>query len=45
MEFWKTIRRAEVAAQPDPSWNILKIHTDQVAITFLTYPDFERDPH
>jgi DNA phosphorothioation-associated putative methyltransferase len=39
------ISRAEVAAQPDPSWNLLKIHTREVAITFLTYPEFETDPH
>lgn len=45
VDFLKTIRRAEVAAQPDPCWNILKIHTDQVAMTFLTYSDFEADPH
>jgi DNA phosphorothioation-associated putative methyltransferase len=42
---WETISRAEVAGQPDPSWNLLKIHTDQVAITFLTYPEFDNDPH
>lgn len=39
------IHRAEVAARPDPSWNLLKIHTDQFALTFLSYPDFETDPH
>lgn len=42
---WATIRRAELAAQPDPSWNLLKIHTDQFAFTFLDYPDFDSDPH
>src|SRR5262245_27065804 len=42
---WETISRAEVAAQPDPSWNLLKVHNDQVAVTFLTYPEFETDPH
>jgi DNA phosphorothioation-associated putative methyltransferase len=45
IEFWKTICRAEVAAQPDPSWNLLKIHTDKFAVTFLSYPDFDSDPH
>jgi DNA phosphorothioation-associated putative methyltransferase len=45
VEFWKTICRAEVAARPDPSWNLLKIHTDKFAITFLSYPDFDSDPH
>ena len=44
-ELWTRIRRAETAAAPDASWNLLKIHTDQVAITFLTYPEFDRDPH
>ena len=42
---WATIRRAEIAAKPDPSWNLLKIHTDQFAFTFLSYPDFDTDPH
>ena len=36
-EFLETIRRAEIAAKPDASWNLLKIHTDQFALTFLTY--------
>lgn len=40
-----TIRRAEVAANPAPSWNLLKLHTDQFALTFLSYPDFDTDPH
>jgi DNA phosphorothioation-associated putative methyltransferase len=39
------IERAMVAANPDPAWNLLKLHTDQVAISFLTYPDFDSDPH
>lgn len=39
------IRRAEVAAKPDPGWNLLKIHTNEAALTFLTYPDFDEDPH
>jgi hypothetical protein len=24
---------------------LLKLHTDQSALTFLTYPDFDDDPH
>ena len=40
-----TIRRAEVAAKPDSGWNLLKLHTDQLAITFLSYTNFEDDPH
>src|SRR5690242_17372196 len=44
-ELWETIGRAETAAGPNSSWNLLKIHTDQVAITFLTYPEFDTDPH
>lgn len=39
------IRRAEVAAAPASDWNIMKLHTDQFAITFLSYPDFDADPH
>jgi hypothetical protein len=39
------IRRAEMAARPGPDWNLLKLHTDQFAITFLSYTDFEEDPH
>jgi DNA phosphorothioation-associated putative methyltransferase len=41
----ETIRRAEVAARPNPGWNLLKLHTDEMAISFLSYPDFEVDPH
>jgi DNA phosphorothioation-associated putative methyltransferase len=44
-ELLETIRRAEIAAQPDASWNLLKIHTDQFAFTFLSYPEFDTDPH
>ncbi len=39
------VERAEVAAQPDCEWNIIKFHEDQFATTFLTYPDFDTDPH
>jgi DNA phosphorothioation-associated putative methyltransferase len=42
---WATVRRAEVAAKPDPCWNLLKVHTREAAITFLTYPEFASDPH
>jgi DNA phosphorothioation-associated putative methyltransferase len=42
---WELLRRAELAAQPDPQWNLLKLHSDQLALTFLTYPDFDPDPH
>ena len=44
-EMLETIRRAEIAAQPDTAWNLLKIHTDQFAFTFLSYPDFDANPH
>jgi hypothetical protein len=40
-----TIRRAEVAARPDPAWNLLKLHTDELAVSFLSYPNFDTDPH
>ena len=39
------VKRAEIAAQPDPNWNLLKIHTNETSYTFLTYPDFDNDPH
>jgi len=41
----QTLHRAEKAARPDPNWNLLKLRTDQFAITFLSYPDFETNPH
>ncbi len=44
-ELAATIERAMIAAQPASEWNLLKLHTDQVAITFLTYPNFDADPH
>jgi DNA phosphorothioation-associated putative methyltransferase len=40
-----TVKRAEIAASPDPQWNLLKFHTDQHAITFLSYPEFDSNPH
>jgi DNA phosphorothioation-associated putative methyltransferase len=45
VELWKIICRAEIAAKPDPSWNLLKVHTREVAMTFLTYSEFEVEPH
>jgi DNA phosphorothioation-associated putative methyltransferase len=39
------IRRAELAAKPDKHWNLLKIHTNESAFTFLSYPEFDADPH
>jgi DNA phosphorothioation-associated putative methyltransferase len=44
-ELIESVRRAEAAAKPEPSWNLLKLHTDQFAISFLSYPDFDNDPH
>jgi len=44
-ELAATVERAMKAADPDSQWNLLKLHTDQVAITFLTYPNFDEDPH
>ena len=44
-ELWATICRAETAARPDPTWNLLKLHLDQFALTFLSYPDFDTEPH
>lgn len=45
VELAATVERAMKAADPDSTWNLLKLHTDQVAITFLTYPNFDEDPH
>jgi DNA phosphorothioation-associated putative methyltransferase len=45
LDIWNMICRAEVAARPDPSWNLLKLHTREVAMTFLTYSEFEVEPH
>ena len=39
------IRRAELAAQPREDWNLLKLHTGEHSITFLSYPSFDSDPH
>jgi hypothetical protein len=44
-ELAATVERAESAAKPPADWNLLKFHTDQVAITFLSYPAFDTDPH
>ena len=44
-ELAATIERGMIASKPHPEWNLLKLHTDQVAISFLTYPDFDSDPH
>ncbi len=42
---WQIFRRAEMAAKPDASWNLLKVHTTECALTFLSYPGFEAEPH
>ncbi len=42
---WQTIRRAEAAAKPDANWNLLKVHTKECGLTFLTYPGFDAEPH
>src|SRR5437867_13110514 len=44
-ELCAAIRRAEIAARPPEAWNLLKLHTKESAITFLTYPDFDKVPH
>ena len=43
--FLDAIRRAENAASPPPEWNLLKLHTNEFAVTFLSYPEFDTDPH
>ena len=44
-QLYAEIRRAEIAAQPAPDWNLLKLHTGEFGVTFLSYPDFDGDPH
>jgi len=44
-ELAATIECGMIATKPDSDWNLLKLHADQVAISFLTYPDFDSDPH
>lgn len=44
-ELQREVRRAAAAANPDSAWNILKLHEDQFAITFLSYPEFDTNPH
>lgn len=39
------IGRAMSAANPPEGWNLLKLHTNEYALTFLSYPDFDTDPH
>lgn len=39
------IHRAETAAQPSPDWNLLKLHAKEFALTFLSYPEFDNEPH
>jgi DNA phosphorothioation-associated putative methyltransferase len=43
--FLITIKRAETAASPPSDWNLLKLHTTEFAVTFLSYPEFDTDPH
>jgi hypothetical protein len=45
LELAACAQRTEQAASPDPAWNLLIFHTDQIAMTFLTYPEFDSDPH
>ena len=42
---WQTLARAELAARPDRAWNLLKLHTRECAVTFLSYSNFDFDPH
>ncbi len=42
---WRTVRRGEIAANPDANWNLVKLHTNAFAITFLSYPGFDTEPH
>jgi DNA phosphorothioation-associated putative methyltransferase len=36
---------AELVAARPPATNLLKLHHDRAAVSFLTYPTFDRDPH
>lgn len=44
-QLFAEIRRAEIAAQPREDWNLLKLHSREYSITFLSYPDFDENPH
>jgi DNA phosphorothioation-associated putative methyltransferase len=39
------VTRAASAAIPDDDWRIVKLHENQFAISFLSYPEFNTDPH
>ncbi len=41
----EVITRAETAAKPAADWNLAKLHLNQFAISFLSYPGFDVDPH
>ena len=41
----REVQRAEIAAEPGKNWNLVKFHTNQMAITFLNYSNFFDDPH
>lgn len=41
----REVKRAAVAANPPKDWNLLKLHHRERAVTFLTYPGFDDDPH
>lgn len=41
----ETITRAEIAAKPAADWNLVKLHLNQFSISFLSYPEFDIDPH
>jgi DNA phosphorothioation-associated putative methyltransferase len=43
--FLTVVKRAETAASPPPDWNLLKLHTNEFAVTFLSYPEFDTDAH
>ena len=43
--FLDATKRAETAASPPPEWNLLKLHTNEFALTLLSYPEFDTDPH
>ena len=37
-ELAATVERAASAAKSDPDWNLLKLHTDQIAVSFFPTP-------
>lgn len=44
-ELDRLIQQAVITFQIAPSWNVLKFRTDELKVSFLSYPDFFEEPH